>query len=54
MTTYNLRRFARADGLKAIAREHLLVYLTSSLRSLSFKDTRLPNLLRRILFSWRR
>ena len=29
-------------------------YLTSSLRSLSFKDTRLPNLLRRILFSWRR
>jgi hypothetical protein len=24
MATYNLRRFAHADGLKAIAREHLL------------------------------
>ncbi|SOB57584.1 conserved protein of unknown function [Pseudodesulfovibrio profundus] len=27
MATYNLRRFAHADGLKAIAREHLLALL---------------------------
>ena len=27
MATYNLRRFAYADGLKAIAREHLLALL---------------------------
>jgi hypothetical protein len=27
MATYNLRRFAHADGLKAIAREHLLAIL---------------------------
>ena len=27
MATYHLRRFADADGLKAIAREHLLALL---------------------------
>jgi hypothetical protein len=27
MATYNLRRFAHADGLKAIARKHLLALL---------------------------
>ena len=27
MATHNLRRFARADGLSAIAREHLLALL---------------------------
>ena len=27
MATYNLRRFSHAEGLKAIAREHLLALL---------------------------
>jgi len=53
MATYNLRRFAHADGLKAIARKHLLALLKPHK---SYFDSRAKNIQARFhlsgLFLW--